>query len=613
MAQRLLHDSEADAELRRGAKYAERASGGSDQPTSAETAKTEATAKAAEKKNAPGLGARAAYGAGAVGGAGIAGLEATGAAARQSTSSAWEGLKNLVGGTGPHPEDVGKGGLTEALSSLAGRVVGGKQMAEGLIGVLASPLSGAKAAAEKYMESLPESHQNAMALEAPAANLVRNLMGEPSRQADMTVKELAGHVAQAAVIAHGATAKGEEAAGAPEPTEKPAAPNAARFAAAAPEAEPPTAGPFKATPEWQAAYVKRFNWERAQKAAQPAPAAPEAAPAAEPAPYAGPERRAVHEGTVPPVEAKGIEQAPGVAETAGLPGDIAEARINAENGVVPEEPVVVPRATDIQPGEPEPGAPAEPVAQATPGEVEPGSPEAPPAPEQPTSPLQQGDGTVEQPVTPDTAQEAPAEPSPVMPEEAQPATPDPVQEQAQPEPSAAPAAINTVNELNAAAAPAVEPLVQAKQGALDAAERERVAREEANTMAADMRAAGASREDINTAYRAKLNESGIRSKRQIAADEKLQALDPGQVQRGISAAVMESPADPEPVIVRFLKKLGLPDDMANDIADRTTEALKNQGLDDGAGGIDLTKQENAPFDRVAANRALAEKVRTLCP
>jgi hypothetical protein len=128
-----------------------------------------------------------------------------------------------------------------------------------------------------------------------------------------------------------------------------------------------------------------------------------------------------------------------------------------------------------------------------------------------------------------------------------------------------------------------------------------------------MRAVGATRSQINEAYRAKLNEGGVFSKKQQAESAKLKAIDPAQASRGVAAAIMENPADPEPVIVNFLKKLGLPEEMAINIADKTTEAMKKQLGEDGAGGIDLTKTENAPFDKVAANRALADKVRKLCP
>src|SRR5258708_3862516 len=55
MAQRLMHDDESAAELRRGLAAAERAAGGGSWATGAETSKAEAAAKAEEKKNKRGV------------------------------------------------------------------------------------------------------------------------------------------------------------------------------------------------------------------------------------------------------------------------------------------------------------------------------------------------------------------------------------------------------------------------------------------------------------------------------------------------------------------------------------------------------------------------------
>lgn len=86
------------------------------------------------------------------------------------------------------------------------------------------------------------------------------------------------------------------------------------------------------------------------------------------------------------------------------------------------------------------------------------------------------------------------------------------------------------------------------------------------------------------------------------------------VGRKIGRAVLRNAADPESGIKVELQKLGMESDVAGDVATQVVDTMRAAGMDDGAGGIDFTQPvEVQPFDRVAANRALAEKVRKLCP
>lgn len=129
-----------------------------------------------------------------------AGLSAAGTAAGAGAEQALGGLSRLLFSGAPHPEDVGRGLLTEIASGLAGKGVALKDVVMGALGVMGSPAAGVGAATTEAVKGYaPELD----AVQVPGgaggvAPFLRSASGDPLPSTlPMPMSELAGIAAGA--------------------------------------------------------------------------------------------------------------------------------------------------------------------------------------------------------------------------------------------------------------------------------------------------------------------------------------------------------------------------------------------------------------------------------